>query len=96
MPSYANGSINSQDAFQNWPDPRRPQRSVSIADDIFVHAVTEEEHDNNIKKFMDRVHENGLIFSPDKCLLKAESVIFFGCLYDKNGIRPDPAKVEAI
>ena len=22
--------------------------------------------------------------------------MFFGCLYDKNGIRPDPAKVEAI
>ena len=45
---------------------------------------------------MDRAHENGLIFNPDKCSLKAESVMFFGCLYDKNGIRPDPVKVEAI
>ena len=43
---------------------------------------------------MKRAHENGLVFNPDKCSLKAESIIFFGCLYDKNSIRPDPAKVE--
>ena len=47
-------------------------------------------------KFMERVHENGLVFNPDKCSLKAESVMFFECLYYKNGIRPDPDNVEAI
>ena len=26
----------------------------------------------------------------------AEFVTFFGCLYDNNGIRPDPPKAEAI
>ena len=33
---------------------------VSIADDIVVHSVTEEQLDNNMR------NENGLIFNPDK------------------------------
>ena len=45
---------------------------------------------------MERVCENGLKFNPDKCSIKVDSVMFNGCLYDKNGVRPDPAKVEAI
>ena len=49
-----------------------------------------------MRKLMERAHENGLIFNPDKCSLKAESVMFIGCLYDKNGIITDPVKVEAI
>ena len=69
---------------------------VSIADDIVVHRVTEEQQDDNMRKLMERVCEKGLVFNPDKCSLKAQFVMFFGYLYDKNGIRPDPANVEAI
>ena len=49
-----------------------------------------------MRKLMERADENGLIFNPDKCSPKADSAMFFGCLYDKNGIRPYPAKVDAI
>ena len=45
---------------------------------------------------MERARQNGLVFNPDKCLLKADSIMFFGCLYDKNGVPPDPEMVEAI
>ena len=92
------GSIDSQDAFPAKIDQilEGLKGVVSIVDDIIVHGLTEEQHDNNMGKLMDRAHENGLIFNPDKCSLKAESIMFFGCLYDKNGIRPDPVKIEAI
>ena len=92
------GSTDSQDAFQTKMDQilEGLERVVSIADDIVVHKVTEEQHDNNMRKLMETACENGLVFNPDKCSLKAESAIFCGCLYDKNGIRPDPAKVEVI
>ena len=92
------GSIDSHNAFQAKMDQilEALKGVVLIADDIVVHGVTKEQHDNNMRKSMERVHENGLIFNPDKCSLKAESVMFFESLYDKNGIRPHPAKVEAI
>ena len=92
------GSIDSQDAFQAKMDQilEGLERVVSIANDIVVHGVTEEQHDNNMRKLMVRTYENGLIFNPDNCSLKADSGMFFGCLYDKNGVIPYPAKMEAI
>ena len=91
-------SIDSQDAFEAKMDQILEGLGgvVSIADDIVVCGATEEQHDNNMRKFMRCAHENGLIFNLDRCSLKAKSVMLFECLYDKNGIRPDPAKVEAI
>ena len=64
---------------------------VSIADDIVVHSATEEQHDDNMSICMERARENGLIFNPDKCSLKTDSVMFFGCLYDKNCVQSDTA-----
>ena len=69
---------------------------ISTEDDIVVHGVTEEQHDENMRKLLKRACKNGFIFNPDKCSLKAESIMFFGCLYNKKGIRPDPAKLKAI
>ena len=69
---------------------------VSIADHIVVHGTTEEQHNDNMQKLMEKARQNELVFNPDKCLLKAHSIMFFGYLYDKNGVQPDPKKVEAI
>ena len=91
-------SIDSQDAFQAKMDQilEGLEGVVLIADDIVVHGATEEQHDDNMRVLMGKARDNGLIFNLDKCLLEADSVMFFGCLYDKNGVQPDPAKVEAI
>ena len=64
------GSIDSQDAFQAKMDQilEGLEGVVSIADDIVVHGVTEEQHDNNMRKLMERACENSLTFNPDKCL----------------------------
>ena len=31
-----------------------------------------------------------------KHIVKAQAVNFFGCLYDANGVHPDPGKVNAV
>ena len=41
-------------------------------------------------------HKYGLVFNPQKTHVKASTVNFFGCLYDANGVHPDPDKVDAI
>ncbi len=41
-------------------------------------------------------HANGHVFNSAKTFIKAPSVSFFSCLYDKDGIHPDPAKVADI
>ena len=37
-----------------------------------------------------------LVFNPQKTYVKAPAVNFFGCLYDADGVHPDPDKVNTI
>ena len=37
-----------------------------------------------------------LVFNPQKTHMKAQAINFFGCLYDANGVHPDPGKVNAV
>ena len=69
---------------------------VGITDDICVHVKDEEEHDRNLKALMDRAKETGLVFSSDKCTIRQPEISFFGNIYSKDGIRPNPAKVHGI
>ena len=45
---------------------------------------------------MQIAHKYDLVFNPQKTHVKAQAVNFFGCLYDVNGIHPDPGKVDAV
>jgi len=92
------GLKTSQDVFQHAMDEilQDLQGVVSIADDITVFGNTEAEHDNNMSQLMKRAQKTGLVFNPGKCKLKASEVKFFGNIYSKEGVKPDPKKVEAI
>ena len=37
-----------------------------------------------------------LVFNPQKMHMKAQAINFFGCLYNANGVHPDPGKVDAV
>ena len=38
----------------------------------------------------------GVVFNPQKMHVKAPAINFFGCLYDADGVHPDPEKVDAV
>ena len=69
---------------------------LNIADDILVFGETYEEFKGNVLKFLDYCIEKDLHLNADKFKLNCEAVPFFGHLLTKNGIKPDPKKVEAI
>ena len=41
-------------------------------------------------------HKYDLVFNPQKTHIKAQAINFFGCLYNANGVHPDPGKVNAV
>lgn len=88
----------SQDVFQKKMDEILDglEGVVSIADDITVYGDTQEEHDENLRKLMERAREKGLIFNPAKCKISQNHITFFGNVYSSEGVSPDPAKVTAI
>ena len=45
---------------------------------------------------MARARQMNIVFNAEKCQIKSDEIMFFGNLYDQHGVRPDPAKVQAI
>ena len=69
---------------------------INIANDILVYGLTQEEHDANVIRFLERCLEIDLPINPDKVRINCKSVLFFGMVLTEDGIKPDPKKVEAI
>ena len=88
----------SQDVFQKAMDKVLDglKGVLSIADDITVYGSSQEEHDENLHNLMKRAREIGLVFNYNKCQINRDEVPFFGNIYSKTGVKPDPVKVQAI
>ena len=92
------GLVCSQDIFQKKMDQilKECQGCIGIADDITVHGCTKVEHDACLWDLMHIAHKYNLVFNPQKTHVKAQAINFFGCLYNANGVHPDPGKVNAV
>ena len=92
------GLVLSQDVFQQKMDCilEKCPGCVGIADDVAVVAATEEEHDAALLNLMKVAEEEGLSFNSEKCQIRVKEIPFFGQIYNADGVRPDPERVEAI
>ena len=67
-----------------------------VVDDILIWGGTEKEHDENLKKVMDRTREVNLKLNKKKCKIKVPSVSYVGHVLTRDGLKPDPMKTKAI
>ena len=68
----------------------------NIYDDIIVFGKTQREHDLALIEALQRFRDCGLTLGLPKCQFNATSVKFFGVVFSKEGMSPDPAKLEAL
>ena len=75
---------------------------LCIADDILIYGTgeTDEEatanHDRSLRDLFQRCKDCSIVLNPDKMKLRMSEVNFMGHLLTNKGLKPDPAKVEAI
>lgn len=69
---------------------------IGMADDIAVVGKTVEEHDANLHNLMRVAREYGLVLNWNKCHIKQDRVRFYGLVFSKDGVQPDPHKTAAI
>ena len=50
----------------------------------------------DLLRLMQVAKEEGLVFKSKKCAFKTSDIVLFGSVYGKDGIRPDPSKIEDI
>ena len=67
--------------------------TISIGDDVGVFGRTEEEDNANLHQLVRAAQKHCLVFNGDKCKLKTSKLLFFGLVFDANGVHPDPPEL---
>ena len=66
-----------------------------IKDDVLIYG-TGKEHDERVRRVLDRFREAGLTLRREKCCMGQEKVKWFGMIYNRHGMSADPAKTEVV
>ncbi|KAI2647390.1 Transposon Tf2-8 polyprotein [Labeo rohita] len=65
-------------------------------DDVIVYGKDMTEHDNHLKRVLERMESVGLKLNKDKCVFRKAELSFLGHVVDAQDVRADPEKVRAI
>ena len=70
--------------------------TVCMMDDVLVYGASQKEHDERLKRVLQRIQNSGMTLNPEKCEFSCTCVKFLGHIIDGAGIRPDPEKIQGI
>ncbi|CDQ69015.1 unnamed protein product, partial [Oncorhynchus mykiss] len=65
-------------------------------DDILIFSPSLQIHVQHVRRVLQRLLENCLFVKAEKCTFHASSVTFLGSVISAEGIKMDPAKVQAV
>ena len=91
------GTVVAQDIFQSKLDSIfiGMEGITGIADDMVIAGRDKMEHDRNFLAFMEKCMNNNLTLNLERFSLSSPSV-FLWPLWSKQGISPDPKKIQAL
>jgi hypothetical protein len=69
---------------------------VTWVDDVLCYSKTYAQHLKDIDRIMDRFRRFNLKLKASKCEFASTKVVFLSHVIDREGIRPDPAKIKAV
>ena len=78
------------------------QGTYVMADDVLVTGKGKtlvealQNHNKNLESLLGRLKQKGCKLNEEKLVLCKPEIVFFGHVLSKDGLKPDPAKVEAI
>ena len=70
--------------------------AVLYLNDIIVFSKTFDGHIDHLKQVFARLTEAGLKLKAKKCIFFQHETSFLGHIVSKEGIKPDPAKINAV
>ena len=94
------GLTNAPEAFMDLMNrvfrPYVDQFVVVFIDDILVYSKDAQKHEQHLKIVLETLKEKKLYAKLSKCDFWLNEVSFLGHIVSVEGIRVDPAKIEAI
>ena len=65
-----------------------------MSDDVIVWGRTQQEHNTASESVLQRFREKGLTLNGPKCRSNKTSLEFYGLIFSKDGLKPDPKLVS--
>ena len=69
---------------------------IVYLDDILIYSENEEQHEEHLRKVMERLRDNKLMAKGEKCEFFRDKVEFLGYVISNKGVRMDDGKVQTI
>ncbi|UYV84092.1 K02A2.6-like, partial [Cordylochernes scorpioides] len=69
---------------------------ICYLDDILIFASDSKTHDRILRLVLRKLKEAKVTLNKAKCVFGVPRINFLGHILDEDGIRPDPAKIEAV
>lgn len=91
-----NASQTQQRLMDRLFPPEHEGKIFSYLDDIVICSETFEEHSAALTWVMNQLNTAGLTINFDKCQFARPSLKYLGYIVDREGLRTDPEKVNAI
>ena len=97
MPFGLQAAVSSFQRLMNdtFRDLLNKNLSVYI-DDIVVYSATVEDHFKHLTQVFERLDSRNLRLHPQKCRFFCSEIKYLGFIINKEGIKPDPRRTEAI
>ena len=69
---------------------------LNTSDDILIYGVSQADHDQTLKQVFDRLKSKNLTLNKEKCEFNKDRIEFYGFIFSRGGVSPDPKKVSAL
>ena len=71
---------------------------MAIADDIIMYGYRNDgsDHDKMVREVLNKAKAVGMWFNPNKCQFRKMQVKVFELILSRQGVSPEPAKIEAL
>ncbi|KAL7644389.1 UNVERIFIED_CONTAM: hypothetical protein RMT77_005219 [Armadillidium vulgare] len=70
--------------------------TFAYLDDVTICGASQEEHDENLQKFIEIAKSYNMTLNKDKCVFSRETVRLLGYEVTQNELRPDPTRLEPL
>ena len=92
------GLSSAPEAYQKAMDSMLAGLTGALCymDDVIVHAENEEELEQRLRQVLQRCKDRGLTLNREKCVFGLHQIEMLGHVISKEGIKPDPKKIEAV